>query len=1143
MIHIYKASAGSGKTFTLAREYIKLLLGVKTDGGTYRLRRKEEKPHHDAILAITFTNKATEEMKERIIHELAVLAGLEKGWTDPSPYLADLCAELHCSPSQLAEMAGVAVRELLYDFSRFNVSTIDSFFQLVLRSFAHEAEVSGSYDLELDDKTVIGQSVDTLLQDLNHDASTDEQRNLVAWITSYMTKLINDGVAFNIFNRASEVHSRLIEFFADITDDTYRDNEDALLEYLRDPELFTSFRTSLEKRIDDLKEATAGPCRAAVTAMKSVTPSDGGICKGILNNNVAGPIHRWAEHGYYTGSGNEKYAFPSDTLRKAQANIDDAYVKDARTSVHRPVLDPAVEAALTAIVDGASAINLLRIIQSNIYQLGLLSVVARYLMQYRIDNSTILLSDTNSLLTRVIGDDNTSFVYEKVGTRFRNYLIDEFQDTSYSQWRNLKPLVDESLSEDKDNLVIGDGKQCIYRFRGSDPSLLGSLHTTLPEGRVEVKGEKISENTNWRSAANVVRFNNTLFTEMARATGFGDSYRGVVQQISPKRAKANGGYVDMLMVPRAARNSGDDSDTQAALDHLTAHLRRQLEAGYRPGDIAILVRRWKEGARVVEHLEQVKEDDPTFPRFNIVSDRSLLISRSPAVMLIVSRLRYLSSIDYTPGPRSISRRELALVLNDFESLYASSASASQALSGAVERMKARAEASPEAAPAPAAPDEPLAVLDLITLVETIAATIVPKDSLQSEGVFITAFQDLVLDFAQRNQGDIRSFLAWWDELGSKMSVSGADDPMAINILTIHKSKGLEFPCVHVPFAGFGSDSHTSRAWFRLSELEGFDPAVVPPLIPLDISRAMSTTPLAGRYDTIQRERLLDMLNLLYVAMTRAGEELIVTAAVPKPDGKKKAKKTGEASELPTLEEALVQAVEMSTTAEVSRLEADVDIPDGSLSPFIPLAADGEGRVTVGAPTVPGAKEAKPKSALKPTKGEMHTDYRVGATSSPWRGTRLDPEVTLRFDVARERGILIHEVLSHVTTPDTVGQAMRLASASSEWRTVTPAERAEILDIVQRRVTSPEAAQWFVDYTRLLREREVKTVAGVTKRFDRVVWTSSGEIHLVDYKTGSQPPKKYFSTIREYVDFFHTAGYPAVRAFLYYLDSGAIEEIQ
>lgn len=192
MIEIYKASAGSGKTFTLTREYIKFILGRKDGEGRYRLNTGDFAGHR-SVLAITFTNKATEEMKERIIHELAVIAGAEPGWDDPSPYMDYLCREFSCGTEELVRAAGKALRALLFDFDRFGVSTIDAFFQTVLRAFAHEADVSGSYEVELDDTSVMSMGIDRMLQDLNRNPGTSESRHLIGWLTRYMFNLIEEG--------------------------------------------------------------------------------------------------------------------------------------------------------------------------------------------------------------------------------------------------------------------------------------------------------------------------------------------------------------------------------------------------------------------------------------------------------------------------------------------------------------------------------------------------------------------------------------------------------------------------------------------------------------------------------------------------------------------------------------------------------------------------------------------------------------------------------------------------------------------------------------------------------------------------------------------------------------------------------------
>ncbi|MCM1521156.1 MAG: UvrD-helicase domain-containing protein [Muribaculaceae bacterium] len=1103
MIQIYKASAGSGKTFTLAREYIKLILGIKGEDGRYHLRQPGSRPCHHSVLAITFTNKATEEMKGRIIHELAVLAGAEKGWAKESPYKKYLCDTFKCDAQKLTIVAGEALKDLLYDFNSFNVSTIDSFFQMVLRSFAHEAEVSSTYNVELDDRSVIAMSIDNLLQDLNHVKRDNETLRITEWLTRFMTKLIEEGSGFNLFNRTSQVHENLILFIADISDDTFKDNEKLIMDYLRDSSKLDRFRSLIEGRIRTIKSETATACRDAVTEMNSINPVGPG--KGVVNNHVAGAVKNWASNGYYTGA--SKSAELSATVVKAIIDIEDAYVKDGKKSPYRDTLDPILSNALSAIDKCVRAIGFLRIISANIYQLGLISRVSEYLDRYRTENSAILLSDTNSLLSKVIGDSDSPFLYEKMGTRFTHYLIDEFQDTSWSQWKNLNPLMEESLSSGNDNLVIGDEKQCIYRFRGSDPTLLHSLHEGRPDGEAIVRGECIEENTNWRSSGPVVRFNNTLFKSIAESQGFSDIYAGVEQHPAHNEKP---GYVRVEIL---AGERGNPEADDKALKNLSTHLKRQLQSGYKPGDIAILVRTWKEGEKVISYLENKKIEDPEFPEFNIVSDKSLQVSRSASVMLIVSRLRYISSIEFTPHGHKRSRKDVTRVLNDFEKRFAETRSGTVSLLDALEGLKRRRDKESEANQSIMDDIEETQSLDLTSLVESIVERYVPEDNRNSEAIFITAFQDMVADFVSKGRSDIRSFLEWWDDKGRTTPVSGAgDDPSALNILTIHKSKGLEFPCVHVPFAGFtDSGAFVDRAWFEIPELDGFPEEVIPPMMPLDITKAMKSTPLADQYDEIQRQKQLDRINLLYVAFTRAVDELIISVKVMN---------------------------EKSDTTIKPIAKVLSDSLQSSHLPFSDVNVYELGKYTKST----GSKD-KEASAIEPREGDRISAYDVNAVSSPWSRTRLGGKKTSNLEIARERGIILHDLMASIMTPEDIDTAVRVASATEDWREITSDERDELRRIVEERVNDDRARMWFNGFKRALREREVMTDKGEIKRFDRVVWTSDGQIHLIDYKTGSQPPKRYRRQLQGYLNFFKSIGYPGVRAFLYYLDSGEIIEIQ
>lgn len=1105
MINIYKASAGSGKTFTLAREYIKLILGHKNENGDYVLSRHFNNSHR-SVLAITFTNKATEEMKSRIIHELAVIAGCEVGWTEKSPYEKDLCETFKCTPEELKTRAKDVLHDLLYDFNFFSVSTIDSFFQLILRSFAHEAEVSGNYDVELDDSTVISMSVDNLLQDLNHDTTTQCSGHLVKWLSNYMTQLIENGKSFNLFNRSSNVHDEFVKFIGDITDDTFRENESLIVEYLSDIARFEEFKDTVFSRKSAIKKETIRACADAISAIEQ-----NGLDSGdVINKTFLKTLKNWSATGYSPDSSDKLQS----GITKVRENIENAYKKSSKNAYLRTEhIDGLISEAVERCTFSYENVRLLNIISDNLYQLGLFSTIINYIDKYRRENSTILLSDTNALLAKIIGNEDTPFLYERVGLWYHHYLIDEFQDTSFSQWQNLRPLIKESLSYDYDSLVIGDEKQCIYRFRNSDPSLLHNLHTE-PEvcGRATISGNTLAENTNWRSSADVIRFNNTLFSAIARNLGYADMYENVAQQISPKHAEHRG-YVKISRL-----SDKEESVTiQKSLDIITEDLRRQLNSGYLPGDIAILVRTWKEGERVIRHLESIKQSDPTFPKFQIVSDSSLRISRSQSISLIISRLRLLCASDRIHNSNKKSQKEIAAVINAYESERSKNTSSSEALKKALTSLS----------------EEQTIVhednscygkeMDLTSLIEGIINQTLPKENLHNDNVFITAFLDLVSDFVSKGHGDIRSFLTWWDESGYKSSVAGAKDDYSLNILTIHKSKGLEFSCVHIPFGELKSSSHNDIAWFELSDIPGVRAEIIPPMIPLRISKAMENTIFENHYNAVSSQKSLDTLNLLYVAFTRAVDELCVNiSTAPKR----------------SFANTIIDAIDVSDSCFCSQLMYVNNINTSALSPFIPLKFDDNDILILGAPTIREKKEiSSQKTAMAPVRQNGMPDYYVRAGESIWDNTKLD-----RFhdiEIARERGILLHDLMAHIKTPADIPNAINIMKLSVGAKELSQSEIQEIRYLITQRVNDKRAAQWFNDFNRVLIERPLGISDGTTKRPDRVVWTKNGEVHVIDYKSGNQPAQRYKKQINEYVTILSSLGYERVKGFVYYLDTGKI----
>lgn len=1089
MINIYKASAGSGKTFRLVLEYLTMLLGEKREDGTYRLRTGSGRSHR-AILAITFTNKATEEMKRRIIQELAVLAGMEPEWEKPSPYLKELCRRLNTTPELLRVAAAKALSSLLYDFGFFNVSTIDAFFQTVLRTFAREAELTGNFELELDRDYVIDMSIDRLLSEVSREnVVPGKESPRLKWIIEYMEQMARDKKDFNIFNRNSTLYSSLVKLAKEMLDDDFAENAALLTDYLSDPGRISRFTRALTSETNELLKI-AKACAAKVVELIE-TGSDGFADPSpFLKVAALSEFNKWNNltsvrtirtipaivSGY---KGDAAVFFKATDLKKKKLTPDDFPELGRR-------MGEAVEAIRECLTHALPSIA----IQDNIYMVGLLGDVIENMRQYCSDNNIFLLSDTNDLLRRIIADDDVPFVYERIGVWINHFLIDEFQDTSRMQWKNLRPLLHQSVGTNNDNLIIGDEKQCIYRFRNSDPDLLHSaVQADFPHG-CDVTGDKPEENTNWRSSAEVVTFNNRLFQAMASKLGAAEIYANVGQNIADDN-RSKHGYVKVTPIE-------EDFETRS-LEVLVENLKRQLQT-YKPGDITILTRYNNQAARVIDHLLSLTLDPESgFPAVNIISDDSLYIEKSPAVRFILSALRYLVASD-TASDRKKSRRRLAAFFSNYE--YARTRRGMEA----PDAVRYAAESDDCPFDALAAEYRTMQGISLVSLVEEIVRDYVTPEARDRENMFIAAFVDLVIDFTQRGNGDVQSFLSWWDDTGSKSTVSSPADDNAIRVMTIHKSKGLESRCVHVPFATWAIEKENDIHWHHLSPamFPAIDPADIPPMVPVKSAKWLEKTPFGERYCSFVEQQRVDELNIAYVAFTRAINELIVQCNV---------------KEKSTLGHYLTEAL-----------------------PVTPAVADPDGSYSLGSPTVAGESAKKKKMALDPDTSDGLTmpAYASLPREDIWSQLTLladdDPGATTAAE-ARERGVLLHNIMGTVykaaDIPDAVGRMAARGLLRREEVDETVAMLAEL-------VAMPEVIRWFDGSGRVLLERPIMT-ADRTFRPDRVVWTADGTIDVIDYKTGSPHPG-YAAQVRRYASLLRQAGHENVKGYLWYLDTGRVVSV-
>ncbi len=1179
MLHIYKASAGSGKTYSLTKHYLQLLLGYRDDNPDPSLCRWHLRKHPDGanrhILAITFTNKATEEMIKRIISELAILARREPGVEEKSDYLDYFIDLFSADEESISRLASETLDDLLADFAYFHVSTIDAFFQTVLRTFAREIEMPDNFELELDNHLAVSTGVGDMLSSINRPEPSDpakraEHRWLTDWLTRYVNSKLDEGHAINLFARSSNLFDDLVGTFTRIMDENFKMNFDEISAYFSNLDRTRAFgdalRASEKTSLDNILKAIA---TASAYADYQFLHAN---MRKFFDKLREGPL-------------------PKDVSKYIVNYLENSAKCYTKKHVPSADFDGLISSLCGLIASHYSNLARNKVIQSSLSTFGLMGCLLRILDNYCKDNNLILLSETNSLLRDIINDDDTPFVYERIGYYLRHFLIDEFQDTSKMQWQNLRPLVMESLSHNHENLVIGDEKQCIYRFRNSDPDLLGStvgsqVADVFGDRYISVEGTTVEKNNNWRSSREVVTFNNSIFRAMAEVVGDTETYSHVVQQISPARKKEIPGHVKLIFEPERPADENpapplgeeiidneDVVDEDFSLAKLADEVSRLLDQGYRQEDIAILVRRHSEGEKAIATLLDLPNREGwRHGNIAVTSVDSVRLSSSSAVRMIIEILRLsqvphlISSVrrgaDGTEqAVREINpayRRSRLLCCYEYF-LHEPAADSegndvyptpSQALTRAIELL--RDDSDPEAEINSGDFKTGREKLDLIvnfnprslnsadtfveadgitvcatlsTLIDRILSRYINPSVVAKETGYITAFQDVVLEFCARGNSDIRSFLDWWDKKGFRSTLSSSDETKAITVMTIHQSKGLEFPCVIIPFADTPFVSYNSSMkriieWFDLdrNDFPGVEPELVPPFLPLDFTSALGKIPsFKTRFDQYVMQQRVDALNVTYVAFTRAVNELVVISPSAKEE---------------SLNDYLRRAVALLSSDYIGSDRVEPDARPWML-PLAELLGE-DGVIEIGSPTSPVKKTDEKAADAAP--GINIPDYSPAVNDNINTFTEADCE-TFDFDDPRMRGDFLHRVLSRVRHCADLDLQLRRAAARSS---LSERQIAYCRDTLSAALADPKVTPWFDGYKRIVCERSMVTGKSVY-RPDRVVWTADGHIDIIDFKFG-EPDSRYHRQVSNYARIIRKAGYSPVRAFLWYVGRGLIEQV-
>ena len=1142
MLQLQRASAGSGKTYTLTKIYIRNFLAKKVNN-RYRLRTEPEmRAVHGRILAITFTNKATNEMKQRIVTALANLAGLYSQDDEKIDYLSDFIEEFSATKEQVQQAALLGLNILLHGYSDFQISTI-----------AVETDRNESYQIELDDKYLSQVGVDMTLSEVND--NTDRKKSYAKfWIQSLILDMLRDGEGWNPFKKSKNgLYAELVNFTNLFHSEVFKENVEAeLMEYLTSDVDYMKVYSKLKKSHKDCHEEYKEAYSESRTAILEMLKNEGCDFNSLNSKNYGGLWRRQSDSDFSdVPIGKVKFGFGKSIMSLEGVDEEDGVVllkdykekADALQGLAYMLCEHRDLMLEWEILDRFwSATN------GKLYYLGLIKSIKENIRQFREENNIIPLSETNRILQGIINEDDAPFIYERVGTYINYYLIDEFQDTSRLQWSNLCPLVSESLSheEDYDNLIIGDVKQSIYRFRNAEPML---IQNDVPERfNCEIRGESVDENTNWRSNREIVKFNNSFFHRIAhtldceRGADKSDSTRLKISSLYSNAIQKiknidKPGYVEVNFMGHNAN----------AYDEMGDLVHRLLDKGYAQKDIAFLVSNGDHGVALIDALMAYNADEKNAGKtpISVISEESLKISSSSAVKLVVAVLQLIVKGNAKKGVKTDDRRNSKVEMDEFISSYNYIYCNNPDLSATeiIERYFSD--------------ESNINVSDILkevhtvalpALVENIIIKVVPEKLRQSDVAFLAAFQDEVLEYCQMYPADIASFVRWWNDTGAKKSsISSPEDTDAVQIMTIHKSKGLEFKCVIIPYADWSLDvTKPSTIWVRPKLPNDVEISGMPPYLPIGMNNALKDTLYNDDYEHEFDRIVVDQLNKTYVAFTRAVNELYIYA-----QSTKKAESTLIGDYLKRIVPYMYDTKSLSSSEiEFTVKENDIIIDDsGELLTY-----------RMGGVTPEDVKKFKDKSDESESDDkEKIADYHVNTkTELLMTDSEKDAEDDneVRSDNAsekeskesRRRGRLLHSIMEQVIVADDLPAAIRRMKIAGRLK---GNDADEVEAFLKAKMADEKVAKWFDKDLDVITERTILCSDDKNRRPDRIVVSKEGDLEVIDYKFGeqlndnynTQQVRRYIKLLREIKAEDGSPKYRSVRGYLWYVSLGVIKEIK
>ena len=1024
---IYKASAGSGKTRALAKEFLKILINNPYD--------------YNRILAVTFTKKATEEMKTRIIEYLSLLEKDDASVADLKQEIINDINEIYKKDvsNTIVKNANIALQLILHDYSHFNISTIDSFFQSIIRSYAKELDLPIGLEVELDTQRVLEHAVQAMLKEY-----VSEKDAFSKWIEEYLFDLIEDDKSWKIEKNIVKLSKELFkeDYRLLATENPKPFNIEAYKTTLNElrkitkqyKQSLTTLTEKLEQKLQqeqiDLSLFFQGnkSVQSFINSTKLYTPSPNSYLLKMLNGE---PL------------------FSKTTAKDEQLAAQ-------LTTAWNAYIQPYISEVLNIKEQQEKVFFSAEIVLKNIYTLALMEYINQKIIEYKAEKNLILISDTNQIISVIAAHEEVSFIFEKSATYLKYILIDEFQDTSALQWQGMLPLLLELLQGERNIvMIVGDPKQSIYRWRGGKMELMTTdIHSDFVNFN-EYKKEVVLD-SNYRSAKEIITFNNAFFTTIQSTISLENKlFDAVLADVQQKNSKETVGFVQCKWLEKSK-----EEDV-----HLveTLQIIQSLSATKKYGEITILTRNNKHGAAVANYLKE--------QQIPVVSAESLLLYTQLPIRLLVAALEY---VIYSEENFYVVKLNYLLALfNQQENpeKYLSTTSNEYYFENKIPELN-RANTSKLKA---------IAINELTAvLIQYLKLDVVLDD-------YILRFQDIVYKYVQQHSNSIFDFLEYWQEQKERISIIPPDGIDAVKIYTIHKSKGLQFPIVIMPYANWSMKPKPDSTIWIHNETPPFKNL---DFFPVEMTQKMESSLFEEEYKEELELNYIDNINLLYVAFTRAEEQLYIIS------NKEKESKN---NDIPQNVSKLLKSVLLNMNLENAILEEDL-FQYGNANTITEKSK----KIT--------QIEFLQKPAYKNFKDTL------ALTSNK------------HYNEAQEKGTILHEILAKINSTTSITKAIASTTIDAD---------GYYLQATQRVLQFMEQQQWTNDKWQFLQERAI-WYNGELSRPDKVLLNDEQCI-IIDYKTGNKE-KAHTAQLQYYKEAYANLFTQKISAYLLYTDSLTLIEI-